>query len=46
MTSITEPFYWFSLNVQREMIFNPDREIEGENSFEVSRETILQLYNQ
>lgn len=45
-TSITEPFYWFALNTQREMLYNKDRVITNLPSIKVAASTIYQLYDQ
>ena len=45
-TCVTEPFYWFTLNTQREMIWNPEKIITNETSFEVSKQSILEMYQQ
>jgi hypothetical protein len=45
VTCVSEPFYWFALNVQREMIFNPLRPVTNQNSFLVAKLSIYQLYD-
>jgi len=45
VTAQTEPFYWFSLNTQREMLFNKDRVITKRSSINVATQSIYQLYD-
>ena len=40
MTASVEPFFWFSLNAQRELFSDTQRPIKGRKSFEVARESI------
>jgi hypothetical protein len=44
VTAKTEPFYWFAINTQREMLFNKDRVITNQKSIQVAAQTIYQLY--
>ena len=39
-----ESYYSFAQNVQREMIYNAEKPILGRNSFEISKDTIEQVY--
>ena len=39
-----ESYYSFAQNVQREMIYNPEKPILNDNSFTVAKDTIEQLY--
>ena len=40
ITATMQPFFWFSLNAQRELYNDPTRPILGMNSFDVSRNSI------
>jgi hypothetical protein len=46
VTAVTEPFYWFTLNNQREMIYNKDRVITLQSSLRVAIQSIYQMYDQ
>lgn len=44
ITSISEPFFWEAINIQRELYFNANRTIQGENTFDISKRYILDMY--
>ena len=44
VTAFTEPYYWFALNVQREMIYNTVRSIVNSNSSTIAKSEIFSLY--
>lgn len=46
VTATTEPFYWFALNTQREMIYNPNRVITNLNSLQVAEANMYELQDQ
>ena len=33
ITSKAEPFYWFALNTERELLYNPSKVVLGQDSF-------------
>jgi len=43
-TAAIEPFFWFSLNAQRELLNSPERPVLGGDSFEVSNDAIQRIY--
>ena len=45
VTAQTEPFYWFAINTQREMMYNKNRVITNKPSIQVAAQTIYQLYD-
>ena len=44
MTSSIEPYYWYSINTQREMLYNKSRSIRGINSFKRAQDTPNAMY--
>ena len=46
VTAITEPFYWFALNTQREMLYNSSRVITNKPSLSVAMANMYELYDQ
>jgi hypothetical protein len=46
VTAVTEPFYWFVLNTQREMINNSTRVITNRQPIVVATSSMYQLYDQ
>ena len=45
VTADIEPFYWFALNTEREMIFNNSEPIINMNSTQVAINNIYQIYD-
>lgn len=43
MTATIEPFFWFSLNAQRELYNDPTMPILGQTSFSISENSIAQV---
>jgi hypothetical protein len=39
-----ESYYSFAQNTQREMIYNPEKPILDEDSFQIAKATVEQLY--
>lgn len=42
-TAYVEPFFWFSLNAQRELYNDPTRPVINKRSFVISKDTIAQV---
>lgn len=45
VTAVTEPFYWFALNAQKEMINNRTRVITLKRPIDVVTTSMYQLYD-
>jgi len=45
VTAFTEPFYWFTLNTQREMIYNYSRPITNRSSLAVAQQNQYLMYD-
>ena len=45
MLSQAESYYAFAQNVQREMLYDPNKTVLGGNSFQIAKDTLEQLYN-
>lgn len=45
VAAFNEAHFSFILNTQREMVYNPDRMILSSNSFNVSRSSLLEIYD-
>ena len=43
MTGSIEPYFWFSLNAQRELLNDPQRPVINKNSFTVARDAITEV---
>lgn len=42
VTCVTEPFYWFALNTQREMFYNPTNKIlNSTDTFNIAKSSII-----
>jgi len=46
VTAFTEPYYWFALNTQREMLYDPLKPITSQYSAILAKQEIVQLFAQ
>ena len=44
-TCVTEPFYWFALNTQRELFWDPTKVVMNNDSFMISKASVTQMYD-
>lgn len=46
MTASIEPFFWFAMNTQRELLFDSSKDIVQRDSIDVAKDSIFQMYDQ
>mmetsp|Transcript_20727 Transcript_20727/g.19773 ORF Transcript_20727/g.19773 Transcript_20727/m.19773 type:complete len:271 (+) Transcript_20727:1373-2185(+) len=46
VTAFTEPYYWFALNTQREMMYDPSKPVLNQYSTILAKREIIKLFDQ
>ena len=45
VTAFTEPYYWFALNTQREMMYDPSKPVLNQYSTILAKNEIVKLFD-